>query len=466
MAKRTILLTGASGSMGSEAFAELLRRSDRLNTRLILRPSPVNQRNFAPYDGRAGVEIVWGDLTKLDDVKRAVAGVDAVLHPAAMISPEADRHPKIARKVNVGGTQNLIDAIKAEPGGASNIPLVYVASVAQYGDRLPPNEWINVGDPLRPSVLDYYALTKMEAETAVIESGLKYWVSMRQTYIAIPNTLSLLDPILFHQPLGQRIELITNRDAGYGLVQTLDAPEDFWCRVYNMSGGPSCRVTYFEYMEQVFSMLGLGSYQKIFDRNWFALQNFHCGYYQDSEVLNGYLGHFRDSLEDHLKQLDDAFPRWMKAGATICPKPLIKAYMKQMAEPLKWVKQGNDAYVNAFFGSKEAWEAIPGWDGSSFKGIASAPPSSPPVASPDTMDLAALGAFATLRGGTCDATEFTGPGQRLDWTCGRGHSFRASPRLLAGAGYWCPTCAPRVDDVSGWDYSETAKRDLLLAAFA
>ncbi|MFT5443642.1 MAG: nucleoside-diphosphate-sugar epimerase, partial [Myxococcota bacterium] len=311
MSKRTVLLTGASGSMGSEAFAELLRRTDRFKTRLLLRPSKVNKKQFAPHDGRNGVEVIWGDLTSPDDVLKAVTGVDAVLHPAAMISPAADRNPAMARKINVGGALNLIAAIKAQPGGAENIPLVSVGSVAQYGDRLPPSEWINVGDPLKPSVHDYYALTKMEAETAIIESGLKYWVSMRQTYIAIPNTLSLLDPILFHQPLGQRIELITNRDAGYGLVQSLDAPDEFFGRVYNMSGGPSCRVTYFEYMERVFSMLGLGHYQKIFERNWFALQNFHCGYYQDSHVLNDYLGHFRDSLDDHLEQLDGAFPKWM-----------------------------------------------------------------------------------------------------------------------------------------------------------
>ncbi|MBW2294838.1 MAG: NAD-dependent epimerase/dehydratase family protein [Deltaproteobacteria bacterium] len=465
MAKRTILLTGASGSMGSEAFHELLRRTDRLSTRLLLRPSKVNKKQFARYDGRDGVEIVWGDLTNSDDVHRAVSGVDVVLHPAAMISPAADRYPEMARKINVGGTLNLIAAIKAQPGGAENIPLVYVASVAQYGDRLPPIEWINVGDPLRPSVHDYYALTKMEAETAVIESGLRYWVSMRQTYIAIPNTLSLLDPILFHQPLDQRIELITNRDAGYGLVQTIDAPDEFWCRVYNMSGGPSCRVTYLDYMEQVFTMLGLGGSQQIFERNWFALQNFHCGYYQDSDVLNGYLGHFRDSLEDHLKQLDDAFPRWMKIGGSICPKPLIKAYMKRMSDPLRWIEQGNDAYVDAFFGSRDAWEAIPGWDGAPIKGATSEPPDASHVFQPEDMSFAALEAFAASRGGTCEAQDFSDPAHRLEWSCAHGHRFEASPRLLVSAGYWCPTCAPRVDDLSGWDYGAKSEKDPLLAAF-
>lgn len=465
MAKRKILLTGASGSMGGEAFLELQRRTDRVSTRLLLRPSKVNKKQFAPFDGRNGVEIVWGDLTNGNDVKRAVEGVDVVLHPAAMISPAADRNPVMARKINVGGTLNVIAAIKAQPGGAENIPLVYVGSVAQYGDRLPPREWINVGDPLKPSVHDYYALTKMEAETAVIESGLKYWASLRQTFIAIPNTLSLLDPILFHQPLDQRIELITSRDAGYGLVQTIDAPEAFWGHVYNMSGGPSCRVTYVDYMERVFSMLGLGHYRQLFDRNWFALQNFHCGYYQDSPDLDAHLGHFRDSLDDHLKQLDDAFPRWMRVGGSICPKPLIKAYMKRMAEPLRWIDDENHAYVEAFFGSRSAWESIPGWDGAPIKRAGSEAPATPPVPRPEHVDLSGIHAFAESRGGKCGAQSFDHPSHKLEWTCGEGHRFEASPKLLMGAGYWCPTCAPSVEDTSGWDFRARSARDPLLNSF-
>jgi nucleoside-diphosphate-sugar epimerase len=463
MDKRTILLTGASGSMGHEAFLELRRRSDHLNIRLLLRPSKINKRMFAPYANSDSVELVWGDLTNAQDVSRAVAGVDFVLHPAAMISPAADRYPEMARRINVGGTKNLIAAIKEQPGGAENIPLVYVGSVAQYGDRLPPREWINVGDPLKPSVHDYYALTKMEAETAVIESGLKYWASLRQTYIAIPNTLSLMDPIMFHQPLNQRIELITNRDAGYGLAQTTNAPDEFWGRVYNMSGGPNCRVTYLEYMERVFSILGLGQPQQLFERNWFALQNFHCGYYQDSPVLNGYLGHFRDSLDDHLEQLAAAFPKWMRVGGTLCPKPLIKAYMKRMAEPLQWIKADERSYINAFYGSRAAFDAIPGWR-APIGGTASNSPK-PSSNMPADAGLTDLKAFAASRGGSCEAIERTDPSQPVDWRCAFGHEFSASPRLLVGAGYWCPTCAPHFEDTTGWNYQAKRDADPLLTAF-
>ena len=95
--KKRVLLTGASGSMGGEAFKELLRRRDKCDIVLLLRPSKQNREAFGKYDGQSGVTIVWGDLCNPDDVLKAVNGVDHVLHPAALIAPEADDKPKQCR---------------------------------------------------------------------------------------------------------------------------------------------------------------------------------------------------------------------------------------------------------------------------------------------------------------------------------------------------------------------------------
>jgi len=195
MAKKKVLLTGASGSMGGEAFKELLRRRDRYDIVVLLRPDRREKRQFAQYESQDGIKVVWGDLRNPDDVLEAVDGVDYVLHPAALIAPAADHNPPLASSINLGGTKNIIAAIKKQPNNGDNIRFVYVGSVAMYGDRLPPMHVAKVGDPLKPSVGDFYATTKIAAERALIESGLKYWASMRQTYIAIPNALSLVDPI-------------------------------------------------------------------------------------------------------------------------------------------------------------------------------------------------------------------------------------------------------------------------------
>ena len=38
--------------------------------------------------------------------------------------------------------------------------------------------------------------------------------------------------------------MVTSADAGYGLVQSLECPDDFYGRIYNMGGGPAGRITF------------------------------------------------------------------------------------------------------------------------------------------------------------------------------------------------------------------------------
>ena len=462
MSKKRVLLTGASGSMGGEALKELLKRKNDYNVVLLIRPSKQNRRAFTEYEEREGIKIVWGDLCNLSDVLEAVNGVDYVLHPAALIAPEADRNPQVCKGINCGGTENIINAIKKQPDNGDQVRLVYVSTVAAYGDRLPPIHMVKVGDPLKPSVGDFYATTKIAAERAIIESGLKYWAVMRQTYIAIPNALSLLDPILFHQPVNTHIELITSEDAGYGLVQTMEAPDDFYGKVYNMGGGPACGVVFRDYLERMMKIFGLGNYRKIMPLNWFALRNFHCCWYEDSWVLNEYLGHWRHSLEDHYKQVEDATPWYLKLGGRIAPSFAVKAFIKRMADPLKWIEDNETDKIKAFFGSREAWEGISDWEHSiyaqqkestsSFSGVKGK------ESEPETYTIRDMQETARSRGGRCLSTEYVDIKTKLRWKCAFGHEWEASARLLK-AGHWCPECAP-----PPWDYDTQAKVDPALAA--
>ena len=455
MTKKRVFLTGASGSMGGEAFKELLTRRDKYDIVILLRPSKKNRKAFAKYEGQEGIRIVWGDLCNPDDVSEAVNGADHVLHPAALIAPAADHNPPLCKRINCGSTENIIAAIKQQPNGGDDVTLVYIASVAMYGDRLPPIHMVKVGDPLKPSVGDFYATTKMAAERAVIESGLKHWAVLRQTYIAIPNAVSLMDPIMFHQPVNTHIELITSEDAGYGLVQTLEAPDDFYGRVYNMGGGPSCRVVYKDYMEQTMKLSGLGDYRKVMPLNWFAIRNFHCCWYEDSYVLNEYLGHWRHSLQDHLMQVKAAMPWYLRLGARITPKFVIRAVLKRMADPPKWIEGNDEEKIKAFFGSREAWERIPDWGQADWED--SAAPEPRQEARPASRTIGDMQRLAESRGGQCLSTDVSDAKERLRWKCAFGHEWEATPVLIE-VGHWCPDCAP-----PPWDYDAIAKLDPLLA---
>ena len=461
MAKERVLLTGASGSMGGEAFKELLRRKDKYDIRLLLRPSKKNKKAFSKYEGQEGIDIVWGDLGNLDDVLKSVEGMEAVLHPAAFISPAADHNPPLCYRCNRIGTENIVEAIRRQPGNGDNVRLVSVGSVAEYGDRLPPVHWLKVGDPLKPSVGDFYAITKMWAERAVIESGLKHWAIMRQTFITIPNLFSLMDPIMFHQPPQTHIEFITSQDAGYGLVQTLDCPEDFYGRVYNMSGGPSCRVVYSDYLDRFFRIFGMEDYQKIMPRNWFGIRNFHCGWYEDSWILNEYLGHWRQSYDDQVKQVEDIIPSVLRKGAKLAPgfiaNPITKAVMKKMADPLKWIKNDDKEKICAFFGSREVWKNIPGWDQYTVeRDERDLRVEVDPLTKEYT--LADMQGLAKSRGGQCLSSEYKDIKSEMKWKCAFGHEWEAPPRLHL-TGHWCSQCQP-----PPWNWDAIAKVDPAIAA--
>jgi hypothetical protein len=373
----------------------------------------------------------------------------------------ADKLPKTCVRTNYDGTQNILASIKKRSEAGEDVSLVYVSSVAVYGDRLPPHHILRVGDPIRPSIGDVYATTKVNSERAIIESGLPRWAILRLTYIAIPNALKLIDPIMFHQPLETRIELITNQDAGYGIVQTLEAPDEFYRRVYNMSGGPQCRVVYSDYLQQMMRIFGYGDYHRLFRRNWFALRNFHCGWFADSQVLNNYLGHWRQTLEDHYTQVIENVPFSLKVGTQIAPEFLVRAYLRRMADPLKWIKQGDMEKVKAFFGNRSAWEAMPNWN--TPLGIRDVKVSAIELQDdyredfPKTID--GMTALAATRGGRCNSSEYVNDLVPLKWSCGRDHRWTASPALVT-TGHWCPECSP-----PPWNYDVVAKVDPLIATY-
>ena len=158
-------------------------------------------------------------------------------------------------EVNFGGTRNLIEAVK-KLGQNDTTRFVYIGTVAETGDRMPPIHWGRVGDPIKPSMFDYYAVSKIAAERYVIESGLKYWASLRQTGIMGPAMAKIRDAIQFHNCLDNVLEYVSDRDSGSlmchlaSYTESHQLPEAFWGHIYNIGGGESCRVDTYTIMKK------------------------------------------------------------------------------------------------------------------------------------------------------------------------------------------------------------------------
>ena len=213
---KTVFVTGATGTMGQETVKQLLARSPRFKVRVLVRPSDKN-RALLKKMAHPMLEVVWGDMADFACVKRCVAGSDYVLHIGAMVSPAADKYPEKTLYTNIGSTLAIIKAIQEQPN-ADDIHLVYVGTVAETGDRQYPVQMGRCGDPINPSIHDYYAISKVFSEFAVFESGLKHWVSIRQTGQYPTNDGAGEEPIIFHQPPNNVLEWSTSIESGICMI--------------------------------------------------------------------------------------------------------------------------------------------------------------------------------------------------------------------------------------------------------
>jgi dTDP-L-rhamnose 4-epimerase len=199
----TILITGGAGFIGSHLADELLERGWSVRA-LDNLTQQVHEAGERPGYLDPEVELVVGDVRDEDSVRRAVAGVDAVVHLAARVGVGQSMYD-IAdyTSVNGCGTAVLLQALLDHPVGQ----LVVASSMSVYGEglyadaagrrvataertraQLERGEWELAGDdgaPLtalptpedKPPVLSsIYALGKYEQERMCLLFGSAYKV--------------------------------------------------------------------------------------------------------------------------------------------------------------------------------------------------------------------------------------------------------------------------------------------------
>ncbi len=147
------LVTGIGGFIGSNLAIELLKRGfyvrglDNFST-----GRRINLRGI-----EKDIELIEGDIRNYDTVKKAVSGIDYVLHQAALPSvPRSISDPVTSNEVNINGTLNVL-----ETSGKSGVKkFVFASSSSVYGNtpELPKHEAI------LPSPLSPYAVTKLTGE--------------------------------------------------------------------------------------------------------------------------------------------------------------------------------------------------------------------------------------------------------------------------------------------------------------
>ena len=166
---KRVLVTGGAGFIGSNLCEDLLKYDNEVVC--LDNFSTGHFRTIREFIDDPKFTLIVGDIRQLEDCRKAVEGVDLVLHEAALGSvPRSINDPINTNSVNIDGFLNVLVAVR----DAKVRRMVYAASSSTYGDSesLPKVEDI-IGKPLSP-----YAVTKYVNELYAHVFALNYGMEL------------------------------------------------------------------------------------------------------------------------------------------------------------------------------------------------------------------------------------------------------------------------------------------------
>ena len=285
-----VLVTGGAGSAG-KLVVQKLRQLD-----YAVRVFDLPSIDYADLEGREGIEILRGDITKLTDVQQAVAGVSTVVHLAALLPPASERSRELTFAVNVEGTLRLAEDLrKSNPRAA----LVFTSSVSTYGNTMNQKLAVTVGHSQQ--ALDIYAESKIAAEKSLRESCPNA-IILRISGISVPSVQS--PPDVWPFMADQRIEFV-HRDDVVAAICAAVRNEAAKGKVFNIAGGLTWRTVGRAYVKDYFDLLGVPIEEAQFQDKpgW-------CDWY-DTEESQRDLGYQQTSYQVYLQQLSDEIQQMM-----------------------------------------------------------------------------------------------------------------------------------------------------------
>lgn len=258
--KPTTLVTGAFGQVGKRCAEILLSRGhtviavDLANEKSTAAAAALN----TAHPGTLIPE--YADLTDAEAVAAVVRlhRPTAIVHLAAIVSPPSYRNPRLARKVNVDGTHNLVTAAQE----LSDPPMfVFASSAAVYGSRNPHRqpELITGDTPVNP--IDQYGEDKVLAERIIAESGLPHAL-LRLAAIVSPDGAANFDgdylTLVRATPVDNRMHATDARDVALAFANAVDRRAEIDGKVLVIAGNETTLHLMSELQDDIMAAAGIG----------------------------------------------------------------------------------------------------------------------------------------------------------------------------------------------------------------
>ncbi|MAQ19751.1 MAG: epimerase [Sandaracinus sp.] len=205
---KSILLTGATGKVGSRLLPFLVSRGHRV--RALVR----DLERAAPLRGD-GVELVLGDLLDEASLAAAARGVDTVVHCAAFFRGAT---PEEAHAVNEGGTRHLADAARA----AGVERFVFISTGLVYG----PKGGRQVDEDTECAPVDAYPLSKLAAERFLLALPDLDVRILRLPFVYGDGDPHIAEAVPFMKafPAEQRLAIAHHADVAQAVALVVEAP--------------------------------------------------------------------------------------------------------------------------------------------------------------------------------------------------------------------------------------------------
>jgi nucleoside-diphosphate-sugar epimerase len=212
-----ILVTGATGKVGSRLARRLARRGDQVR-------ALVREEARAGGLREAGIELALGDLLEVGSLAAAVRGVDAVVHCAAFFRGAT---PEEARAVNDLGTQHLANAAR----DASVKRFVFTSTGLVYG----PKAGLACDEDDACAPLHGYPVSKLAAERFLLSMERLDVRVLRLPFVYGDGDPHIEEavPMMRDFPPTLRMSIGHHADVAQAVFRVLDAPTPGH-RIYNV----------------------------------------------------------------------------------------------------------------------------------------------------------------------------------------------------------------------------------------
>jgi nucleoside-diphosphate-sugar epimerase len=241
---KRVLVTGACGNIGANVVDLLVQRG--YSTRAVDLDTPGGRKVAIRWGDQ--VEMRFGSICDEALVREVVAGMDHVIHLAAIVPPKTDIDQAAGYAVNVVATRSIIAACEAQPEPPR---LTFTSTAAIWGRNDEVDRPRRADEEVSPS--DNYSRQKAECEAMLASSSLDTVIfRIAMTPPVEPGALS---PFVFDMHPDMRVEFTHPKDQALGIVNSL-VVDEIAGRTLCLGGGARNRYRYREFMNMAFGAMG------------------------------------------------------------------------------------------------------------------------------------------------------------------------------------------------------------------